>query len=118
MLELYYDFLPGNFDRHDFELIQMDRDSNYIAIFADRLHDIVRPELRAGIEEKKQQWLGRMPGLSKHEFEGSKMIALCSKCYYVDGQESEKEKFSIKGSVSKRRLTAVLVEQKIEDFVW
>ena len=56
------------------------------------------------------------------------MIVLCSKCYYVDEQDSENKKFSMKGcrrdritslsSVSKRRLTAVLIEHKTEDFVW
>ena len=43
MLEFYYDFLDRYFDRRDFELIQMDTDSNYIAISAERLEDIVRP---------------------------------------------------------------------------
>ena len=36
MLEFYYDFLDQYFDRLDFELIQMDMESNYIAISADR----------------------------------------------------------------------------------
>ena len=43
MLEFYYDFLDRYFDSRDFTLVQMDTDSNYIAIFADRLEDIVRP---------------------------------------------------------------------------
>ena len=42
-LEFYYDFLDRYFDSRDFKLVQMDTDSNYIAIFADRLEDIVRP---------------------------------------------------------------------------
>ena len=45
MLEFYYDFLDRYFDRRDFELIQMDTGSNYMAINAERLEDIVRPEL-------------------------------------------------------------------------
>ena len=32
MLEFYYDFLDRFVDRKDFELIQMDTDSNYLAI--------------------------------------------------------------------------------------
>jgi len=48
MLEFYYDFLDRYFDRRDFELNQMDTDSNYMAISAERLEDIVRPELRSG----------------------------------------------------------------------
>jgi len=44
MLEFYYDFLDRYFSRRDFELIQMDKDSNFLAISADRLEDIVCPQ--------------------------------------------------------------------------
>jgi len=53
MLEFYYDFLDRYFDRRDVELIQMDTDSNYMAISAERLEDIVRPELQTEFEAKK-----------------------------------------------------------------
>ena len=43
MLEFYYGFLDRYFDRRDFELIQMDTDSNYMAISGERLEDVVRP---------------------------------------------------------------------------
>ena len=46
MLEFYYDFLDRYFDRKDFELIQMDTDSNYMTISAEKLEDIVKPELK------------------------------------------------------------------------
>ena len=42
MLEFYYDFLDRYVDRRDFELIQMDTDSNYMAISGDKLEDIIR----------------------------------------------------------------------------
>lgn len=42
MLEFYYDFLYNYLDPRDFELIQMDTDSNFMAISAERLDDIVR----------------------------------------------------------------------------
>ena len=59
MLEFYYDFLDRYFDRRDFELIQMDTDSNYMAISAESLDDIVRPELKAEFEAQKSVgWLG------------------------------------------------------------
>lgn len=55
------------------------------------------------------------------------MIALCSKYYNVDEQDSVKKKFSPKGMSkrqnnttwqrSKRRSTAALIEEKAEDFV-
>ena len=92
MLEFYYDFLDRYFDRKDFELIQMDTDSNYIAISGKKLEDIVRPELKAEFEAQKKNWLawdkwsGRTPGLFKMECEGNRMIALCSKCYFIDDQ--------------------------------
>ena len=98
MLEFYYDFLDRYIDRRDFELIQMDTDSNYIAISGERLEDIVRPELKQEFEAEKNQWLawdkwsGRTPGLFKLEFEGSRMIALCSRCYYADEGEGEKKR--------------------------
>ena len=57
MLEFYYDFLDRYFDRRDFELIQIDTDSNYIAISGERLEDIVRPELKPEFEAQKKQWL-------------------------------------------------------------
>ena len=107
MLELYYDFLDRYFDRRDFELIQMDTDSNYITISGKRLEDIVRPELKPEFEAQKKQWLawdkwsGRTPGLFKLECEGSRMIALCSKCYFIDDQ-GEKKKFSTKGMSKKQ----------------
>ena len=105
MLEFYYDFLDRYIDRRDYELIQMDTDSNYMAISGAKLEDIIRPELRAEFEATKKQWLSwnkwseRTPGLFKLESEGSGMIALCSKCYFVNG---EKKKFSTKGMSKKQ----------------
>ena len=117
-LEFYYDFLGQYFHRSDFELIQIDTDCNFPAISADRLEDIVRPKLRAEFEAKKKEWLvwekwtGRTQGLFKLKCEGSRMIALCSKCYYVDEQDSEKrgssrracrrDRIRSPGNVSKR----------------
>ena len=107
MLEFYYDFLDRYFDRKDFELIQMDTDSNYLAISGKKLEDIVRPEMKEEFEAEKKNWLawnkwsGRTPGLFKLECEGDRMIALCSKCYYIDDR-GEKKKFSTKGMSKKQ----------------
>ena len=57
MLEFYYDFLDRYFDRIDFELIQMDTDSNYMAISTEKLEDIVKPELQTELEAKRQRTL-------------------------------------------------------------
>ena len=42
-------------DRQDFELIPMDTDSNDIAISADRLEDVIKPELRIEFKATKEQ---------------------------------------------------------------
>ena len=81
----------------------MDTDSNYMAISAEKLEDIVKPELQTEFEAKNQEWLAwdkwssRTPGLFKLECEGSRMIALCSKCYFVDESEGKKRSSARKG---------------------
>ena len=98
MLEFYYDFLDKYIDRKDFDLIQMDTDSLYMGISGERLEDLVRPELKAEFEAEKKEWLSwdkwssRKPGLFKLEFEGARMIALCSKNYYCDVGRKKKKK--------------------------
>ena len=118
MLEFYYDFLDKFCDRRDFELIQMDTDSFYMALSAEDFDDIIKPEMKElyfgdgaqlGSEAEKKNWLvtdeysKRVPGLFKPEFRGKRMIALTSKCYFADNGDSDtKVKFSCKG-VSRRQ---------------
>lgn len=89
MLEFYYDFLDRHFNRRDFELIQMDTNSNYMAV-SGQLEDIKRPELRSKFEAKRKEWLAwdkwrrRTSGLFKFACEDSRMIVLCSKCYSIE----------------------------------
>ena len=45
MLEFYYDFLDYYLLREDFEVLEMDTDSNYLKISAENLEDLIRPEL-------------------------------------------------------------------------
>ena len=108
MLEFYYDFLDKYVDRRDFELIQMDTDSLYMALSGKDIDDVIRPELSpeyfvTGKAEflSTSKYHDRTPGLFKAEFCGTKMIALTSKCYYAE-DENMKPKFSCKG-VSKRQ---------------
>ena len=109
MLEFYYDFLDKFCDRRDFELIQMDTDSFYMALSANDFDDIIKPEMKELYKDEKPNWLvtdeysKRVPGLFKPEFKGKRMIALTSKCYYADnGGSDTKVKFSCKG-VSRRQ---------------
>ena len=109
MLEFYYDFLDKFCDRRDFELIQMDTDSFYMALSAEDFDDIIKPEMKKLYKEEKKNWLvtdeysKRVPGLFKAEFQGKRMIALTSKCYFADsGKDEGVKKFSCKG-VSRRQ---------------
>ena len=105
MLEFVYDMMHVYFDPHDYEFIQTDTDSLYMALSGDSLDEIVRPELREQWEVSKWDWFPktawekRTPGLFKEEFKGYKMIALCSKCYIAMGSTT---KTSAKG-VNKRQ---------------
>ena len=57
MLEFYYDFLDKFCDRRDFELIQMDTDSFYMALSANDFDDIIKPEMKELYKEEKKNWL-------------------------------------------------------------
>ena len=113
MLEFYYDFVDKFCDRRDFEVIQMDTDSLYMALSAKDFDDIIKPDLKELYKDEKPNWLvtdeysKRVPGLFKPEFKGKRMIALTSKCYFADNGESGASqetipKFSCKG-VSRRQ---------------
>ena len=95
MLEFYYDSVDKFCDRRDFELIQMDTDSFYMALSAGDFDEIIRPELKELYKDEKPKWLvtddysKRVPGLFKPEFKGKRMIALTSKCYFADNGDSK-----------------------------
>ena len=109
MLEFYYDFLDCYLHREDFEILEMDTDSNSLGITAENLEDLIKPELREEFERNKHHWFvtplapqgKRTPGLFKIEFKGDKMIDLCSKSYctelFATETSSAQIKFSMKG---------------------
>ena len=113
MLEFYYDFVDKFCDRRNFELIQMDTDSFYMALSAEDFDEIVRPDLKELYKDEKPKWLvtdeysKRVPGLSKPEFKGKRMIALTSKCYFADngaskdGDTAEPDQSKLRGSIQK-----------------
>ena len=111
MLEFYYDFVDKFCDRRDFEVIQMDTDSLYMALSTEDFDSAVRPEMKELYKDEKPKWLvtdeysKRVPGLFRPEFKGKRMIALTSKCYFADNGENGVggiPKFSCKG-VSRRQ---------------
>ena len=107
MLEFYYDFLNNYFSRQDFELCYMDTDSFYLAISGDSLDDIVRPEMKQAYEADKKNYLAtekfseRTPCLFKPEFVDTRGVWLTAKCYFVQNEALNENKYSCKG-VSKK----------------
>ena len=111
MLELYYDFLDKYLERSDFELIEMDTNSMYMAISGE-FDENVKPELRSQYDHggkgkffSVSKYHNRTPGLFKAEFQGKRMITLTSKCCYADDGES-RPKISCKGVSKKQYLTS------------
>jgi hypothetical protein len=97
MLQFYYDCLDKYVDRSDFQYIEMDTDSAYLALSGDKLEDVIKPHMKEEYEKDKYNWFPdettkelkaynkRTPGLFKVEFEGNSIYALCSKLYFVEG---------------------------------
>ena len=127
MLQFYYDFLDVFVDRRDFQYCSMDTDSAYMALSAETLEDVIKPELRQRYANEKKNWFPRddtpehaaydkrTPGLFKEEYSGDGIIALCSKTYFCFGEE---DKFSCKGinkrtnAVTKEKYMDVLLSKK------
>ena len=119
-LQFYYDFLDKYIDRRNYELIQMDTDSMYFALSYETLEEAVKPELKQDFANNKKQWLSwsnREPGLFKLENEGTRAIALCSKCYFVEEEKSGKAKMFSKGvSQRQNKLQWSRYEQALEGY--
>ena len=116
LLSFYYRFIDKYFDRKDFELVQCDTDSLYIAFSSDNLDTLIKPDMRNAYANDVHNWLPRTsppeaalfdkrePGLFKVEWEGDQIVALNSKMYSVYDSCANKTKFSCKG-VSKKNFT-------------
>jgi hypothetical protein len=46
MLDFYYNFIDKYIDRLDFELLEMDTDSNYFAFSEDSIEKLIKPEMK------------------------------------------------------------------------
>ena len=109
MLEFYYDCVDKYLSREDFIYCEMDTDSAYIAISGDSVESLIKPDLREEFEKDKHNWFvtplapqgKRTTGLFKVEFNGDKIIILCSKSYctekFATDSSSGQVKFSMKG---------------------
>ena len=75
-----------------FEILEMDKDSNYLGITGENVENLSKPELREDFKRNEHNWFvtphapqrKRTPGLFKVEFKGNKMIGLCSKSYCTE----------------------------------
>jgi hypothetical protein len=57
MLEFYYDFMDVYVDRRDFQYVEMDTDSAYVALSRPTLEEVIRPQLRQQFYEAWHHWL-------------------------------------------------------------
>ena len=114
MLEFYYHCIDHFLDRADYELLEMDTDSLYMALAGDSVEELVKRERKEEFELAKSTWFPRRdtpenaaydkrtPGLFKVEWSGQGFVGLNSKTYYCWGEE--KDKYSCKG-ISKKNNT-------------
>ena len=106
ILELYYNFFTRFCDVNKFEVLEVDKDSLYLALAEKEVEVCIRPELRAEWQRlrsndcvdsftadvveiffprtcwvKHKQNDKKEPGLFKEEFRCTEMLCLCSKTY-------------------------------------
>jgi hypothetical protein len=60
MLQFYYNFIDKYIDRSDFELLEMDTDSNYFAFSEDSVEKLIKPHTREEYEKDKYNFLPRL----------------------------------------------------------
>ena len=74
MLEFYYDFLDKYLDRKDYQYIEMDTDSAYIAIAGKNLEELVRPHLKYEFYQEWHKWFpAEVCATHQEEFVQTKM---------------------------------------------
>ena len=130
MLELYYNFFERFCDVNNFEELEMDTDSLYLALSEKELYDCIRVESKTGWElmktedckddftanattnffprtccTKHMKHDKREPALFKEEFRCTEMLYLCSETYCCYDSISNKYNFNSKG----------LTERTLED---
>lgn len=107
MLKFYYHFIDHFLDRTEFEYLQMDTDSAYMALSGESIEALVKSHLTTEFQNIKCNWFPRTdtrehamydkrtPGLFKVEWEGHGFVGLNSKTYCCWGNNGHK--FSCKG---------------------
>jgi hypothetical protein len=111
MSKFYYDCISKFISRNDFQYMQMDTDSAYIALTGE-FETLIKPDMKEIWNQEKHQWFPRTdtkenkaydkrtPGLFKIEYRGEGCVAVSPKLYYVKGFD-ESHKCSCKGTQKK-----------------
>ena len=123
MLEFYYDCLSKYLEENSFELTETDTDSLYMALNRTKIDHCIKTSYKQKYnneiynscsDDLNPVWFPRrccnhhravdfrFVGCYKKEWEGTKMISLCSKSYIIEDAEG-KQKISCKG-ISKKNL--------------
>ena len=58
-MDFYYNFIDKYIDRSDFELLEMDTDSNYFAFSEDSIDKIIKPDMIDEYNNDKYNFLPR-----------------------------------------------------------
>ena len=107
MSAFYYDCVSKYLSKDDFQYIEMDTDSAYMALTGN-FEDLIKPDMKDEFLKDRNNWFlrndtkensnfdKRVPGLFKPEFIGKGIVANCSKSYYVKGFDNY-DKLSCKG---------------------
>lgn len=107
MSSFYYDCVDKYLSREDYQYIEMDTDSAYMALTGE-FESMIKPGMKDEFIKDRNNWFlrndtdehmkfdKRVAGLFKPEFVGRGIVALTSKSYYVKGFDS-KDKLSSKG---------------------
>ena len=130
MLEFHYDCFSKIIPHSCFELMETDTDSLYYALSGKNMENAIKEKHREEYngmvygscdDSHTPLWFPRKccdshakhdkrtPGLFKIEYEGSEMVALCSKTYIVHNSIDSSRKFSCKG-ISRRCLPENLID--------
>ena len=59
MLQFYYNFIDKCINISDFELLEMDTDSNYFAFSEDSINKLIKPHMKEEFEKEKYIFLPR-----------------------------------------------------------
>jgi len=103
MLEFFYDVLQKYFNPAEYQCMQTDTDSIYVALSAENQTDLVKPELKHEFDEIYPTWFvtstatKRTPGLLKEEYRGTSMCCLAAKTYMAVDEVRGYNKISSKG---------------------